>query len=104
VAGIQHAKGASWEEERGDNTENEMQDESGRVLAKGNENMRAPFASPSQDVDQPTSTGPQVLITSITKYVGTYFAALLSYFNFGYSFSKVSNSARVNVGHSTYVR
>jgi hypothetical protein len=46
VVGVQHAKGASWEEERDDNRDNEMKDESGRVSANGKEIMRAPFASP----------------------------------------------------------
>jgi hypothetical protein len=46
VIGIQHAKGASSEEERDEDRGNEMIDESGRVLADGEENMRAPFASP----------------------------------------------------------
>jgi hypothetical protein len=57
VVGVQHAKGASWEEERDDNRDNEMKDESGRVLADGKENMRALSASPRQDADQPTLDG-----------------------------------------------
>jgi hypothetical protein len=45
VVGVQHAKGASWEEERDDNRDNEMKGERGRVLANGKEIMRAPSAS-----------------------------------------------------------
>jgi hypothetical protein len=67
VVGVQHEKGASWEEKRDDNRDNVTTDESGRVLAYGKENMRAPFASPRQDVDQSTSTGfYKIVRTSIT--------------------------------------
>jgi hypothetical protein len=55
VVGVQHAKGGSCEEGIDDNRDNEMKDESGRVLADGKENMRAPFASLRQDADRPTS-------------------------------------------------
>jgi hypothetical protein len=43
VIGVQHAKGASWEEERDGKSDNEMKDESVRVLAGGKENMTAPL-------------------------------------------------------------
>jgi hypothetical protein len=56
MVGVQHAKRASREGERDDNRDNEMKDESGKVLAAGKENMRAPFASPRQEADQPIST------------------------------------------------
>jgi hypothetical protein len=57
MVGVQHAKRASREGERDDNRDNEMKDKSGRVSTDGKESMRALFASPCQDADQPTSTG-----------------------------------------------
>jgi hypothetical protein len=47
VVGVQHSKGASWEEERDDNRDNEIKDERGRVLANGKEIMIAPPPSAS---------------------------------------------------------
>jgi hypothetical protein len=46
VVGVQHAKGASWEEERDDNRDDKMKHESGRRVDNGKENLRAPSASP----------------------------------------------------------
>lgn len=45
MVGVPHAKVASWEEERNDNIDSEMKDETGRMLADGKENMRVPSAS-----------------------------------------------------------
>lgn len=46
---IQHAKGASWEEERNDNRNEKMKHEIERTLGDGNENMKVTFAFPCQD-------------------------------------------------------
>lgn len=46
MVGVQHAEGTSWEGERDDDRENEMQDKNGRVMAVGKENTRASITFP----------------------------------------------------------
>jgi hypothetical protein len=53
VIGVQHAKKASWEEEKNGKRVDKMKDD-GREIRDGRKNVRVPFASLRQDADQPT--------------------------------------------------
>jgi hypothetical protein len=60
MVGVQHAKRASEKTKEMVIDMVQMSHEGERRLDEGKKNFRAPFASPRQDVDRPTSTGGEV--------------------------------------------